>query len=170
MSSISSLSSLPPSLPPSFPSTLSSSLCPLSLKMTCFAGLVRWHRAWRRLAQSCYSRLLSKEGWMLRHCPASLPALHLSCDTMWERRRWTFATEMMNCFPFTVISSQFPPSPPPPCVECNQNWVPPLGDKDIQSNVLPSRSPPDLTSRLLTLPDPKQHRLPLASGDLMEGP
>lgn len=48
-----------------------------------------------------------------------------------------------------------------PVRNVSRTSLPPLHDKDIKSNVHPSRSPPDLTSWLLRLPDPKQHRLPL---------
>lgn len=71
----------------------------------------------------------------------------------------------MNCFPSRLFLHNPPPPFPPhllPVRKVSRTGLLLLSDKDIQSNVLPSRSPPDLTSWLLKLPDPKQHRLPLA--------
>lgn len=99
------------------------------------------------VARPCSGRRLDAASSPSKPAAAVTPLDRATAEDLWWGR-WTA---------FHPSDSHHPPQSL--CEKCVQKKP---HDKDIQHNILPSRSPPDLTSWLLKLPDQKQHRLPVA--------
>lgn len=98
-----------------------------------------WQQARQHANQSCSGVLLRKEGPMLHHCSSCQPS---NLCRGWKLQ-WCTRWNALRCG-YVSISAR-------PPAHITRSSLPHLGDKDTQKNIVPSRSPPDLTSRLLLI-------------------